>query len=240
MASFPITSFMGNRRESSGNFVRFYFCCCCCWSQGGFSKITADGDCSHEIKTRLPLGRNVITNLDSIFKSRDITLPTKDRLVKAIVFSSSHVQMWEFDCEQSWTLKDWCFWTVVLEKTLESPIHCKEIQPVHSKEISPGCSLEGVMLKLTLQYYGHLIWRADSSEKTLMLEGIGGWRKMGQQRMSCLDSITDLWMWVWVISGSWWWIGRPHVRQFMGSQRVRQDWATELNKMCGKMKQHFL
>jgi len=96
-------------------------------------KITADGDCSHEIKRRLFLGRKVMTNLDSILKSRDITLPTKVHLVKAMVFSSGHVWMWELDYEESWVLKNWCFWTVVLEKTLESPLDCKEIQPVHPK-----------------------------------------------------------------------------------------------------------
>ena len=97
------------------------------------SKITADGDCSREIKRRSFLGRKVMTNIDSIFKSRNITLPTKVRLVKAIVFSSGHVWMWELNCEESWAPKNWCFWTVVLEKTLESPLDCKEIQPVYSK-----------------------------------------------------------------------------------------------------------
>ena len=96
------------------------------------SKITADDDCSHEIKRRLILGRKVMTNLDTILKSRDITLPTKIRLVKAMV-SSSHVWMWELDCEESWASKNWCFWTVVLEKTLESPLDSKEIQSVHPK-----------------------------------------------------------------------------------------------------------
>ena len=96
-------------------------------------KITADADCSHEIKRRLLLGRKVMTNLDSIFKSRDITLPTKVRLVKAMVFFCGHVWMWELDCEEGWVPKNWCFWTVVLEKTLESPLDCKEIQPVHPK-----------------------------------------------------------------------------------------------------------
>ena len=97
----------------------------------GGSKIPADGDLIHEIKRCLLLGRKVMTNLDSILKSRDITLPTKVRLVYG--FSSSHVWMWELDCEESWTLKNWCFWTVVLEKTLESPLDCKEIKPVHPK-----------------------------------------------------------------------------------------------------------
>ena len=98
-----------------------------------FSKITADGDCSYEIKRCLLLGRKVTTNLDSILKSRDITLPTKVRLVKAMVFPYCHVWMWELDCEESWVPKNWCFRTVVLEKTLESPLDCKEIQPVHLK-----------------------------------------------------------------------------------------------------------
>ena len=100
-------------------------------------KITADGDCSYEIKRRLLLGRKAMTNLDSIFKSSDITLPTNIRLVKAMVFPVSHVWMWELDCEESWVLKNWCFWTVVLEKTLESPLDCKEIQPVYSTRDQP-------------------------------------------------------------------------------------------------------
>ena len=97
------------------------------------SKIAADDDCSHEIKRYLLLGRKVMTNLDSILKSRDITLSTKVHLVKAIVFSSSHVWMWELDYKESWAQKNWLFWTVVLEKTLESPLNCNEIQPVHPK-----------------------------------------------------------------------------------------------------------
>ena len=97
------------------------------------SKITADGDCSHEIKRPLLLGRKVMTNLDSILKSRDITLPTKVRLVKVMVFSNSHVWMWELHYKESWALKNWCFWIVVLEKALDSPLDCKEIQPVHLK-----------------------------------------------------------------------------------------------------------
>ena len=96
------------------------------------SKITADCDWSHEIKRRLLLGRKAMTNLDSILKSRDITLPTKVCIVK-VQFSSSHVWMWELDHKESWVPKNWCFWTVVLEKTLESPLDCKQIQPVHPK-----------------------------------------------------------------------------------------------------------
>ena len=99
--------------------------------------------------------------------------------------------MWELDYKESWVLKNWCFWTVVLEKTLESPLDCKEIQPVHPKEISPGCSLEGLMLKLKVQYFGHLMQIADSFEKTMMLWKIEGRRRRGQQRMRWLDGILD-------------------------------------------------
>ena len=123
MASGPITSWQrdGETVETVSDFIFLG------------SKITADVDCSHKIKRPLFLGRKVMTNLDSILKSRDTTLPTKVYLLKAMFFSSGHVWMWELDCEESWELKNWCFWTVVLEKTLESPLECKEIQPVHPK-----------------------------------------------------------------------------------------------------------
>ena len=105
-------------------------------------------------------------------------------------FSSGHVWMWELDYEESWAPKNWCFWTVVLEKTLESPLDCKEIQPVPPKGISPEYSLEGLMLKLKLQHFGHLMWKTDSFEKTVMLEKIeGGWRRGRQDEM--VDGITD-------------------------------------------------
>ena len=131
-----------------------------------------------------------MTNLHGILKSRDITLPTKVHLVKAMVFP---VVM--YGCE-SWTIKKAerqridGFWTVVL-KTRESPLDCEEIQPVHPKEISPGCSLEGLMLKLKLQYFGHLMQTADSFEKTRMLGKTEGRRRRGWQRMRWLDGITD-------------------------------------------------
>ena len=107
-------------------------------------------------------------------------------------FSSSHVWMWELGYKESWAPKNWCFSTVVLEKTLESPLDCKEIQPVHEKEISPGCSLEGQMLKLKLQYIGHLMQRVESLEKTLVLGNIEGRRRRGQQRMRWLDGTTNV------------------------------------------------
>ena len=119
MASGPITSW-----QIDGETVTDFF-----WG----SKITADGDCNHEIKRRLLLRRKVMTNLDSILKSRDITLPTKVNLSQSYGFSSSHVWMWDLDYKESWVSKNWCFWTVVLEKSLESPLDRKEIQPVHPK-----------------------------------------------------------------------------------------------------------
>ena len=106
-------------------------------------------------------------------------------------FSGSHVWMWELDYKESCVQKNWCFWSLVLGKTLESSLDCKEIQPVHLKETSPGCSLEGLMLKLNFQYFGHLMWRADSFEKTLILGKIEGGRRRGRQRMRWLDGITE-------------------------------------------------
>ena len=155
------------------------------------SKITTDGDCSHEIKRRLLLGRKVMTSLDSIFKSRDITLPTKVRLVKAMVFP---VVM--YGCE-SWTIKKaegrridafelWCW-----RRLLRVPWTARRSNQSILKEISPGIYLEGLMLKLKLQYFGHLMRRADSFEKTVMLGNIEGWRGRGQQKMRWLDGLTD-------------------------------------------------
>ena len=106
-------------------------------------------------------------------------------------FSSSHVWMWELDYKEGWAPKNWCFWTVVLEKTLESPFDSRRSNQSILKEIRPGSSLEGLMLKLKLQYFGHFMWRVDSLEKTLMLGGVGGRRRRGRQRMRWLDGITD-------------------------------------------------
>ena len=106
-------------------------------------------------------------------------------------FSSGHVRMWELDYKESWVPKNWCFWTVVLEKILESSLDCEEIKPVHPKGNQPWISLQGLKLKLKLQYFGHLMWRADSLEKTLMLGKTEGRRERGQQRMRWLYSITN-------------------------------------------------
>ena len=155
------------------------------------SKITANGDCSHEIKKCLLLWRKVMTNLDSILKSRDITLLTKVCLVKAMVFSSSHVWIWELDYKDSWMPKNWCFWTVVLENTLKSPLDARRSNQSILKEISPEYSLGRLMLNLKLQYFGHLMRRTDSLEKTLTLGKTEGRRRRGRQRIRWLDGITD-------------------------------------------------
>ena len=116
-------------------------------------------------------------------------------------FSNSHVWMWELDQKENWTLKDWWFWTVTLEKTLESPLDCKKIKPVNPKEISSEYSLEGLMLKLKLQYFGNMMQRIDSLEKTLMLGRVESRKRRGQQRMRWLDGITTGWTWIWASSG---------------------------------------
>ena len=182
MASGPITSWQidGETVETVADFIFLG------------SKITGDGDCSHEVKRCLLLGRRVMTNLDNILKSRDITLPTKVRLVKAMVFP---VVM--YGCE-NWTIKKaecrridafelWC-WRRLLRVLWTARRSNQSIL----KEIGPGISLEGMMLKLKLQYFGHLMQRADSFEKTLMLGKIEGRRRRGRRRMRWLDGITDL------------------------------------------------
>ena len=154
------------------------------------SKITADGDCSHEIKRCLLLGRKVKTNLDNIFKSRDITLPTKVCLVKAMVFpvvmyGCGSWTVKKAECQRTDAFELWC-WRRLLRVLWTARRSNQSIL----KEISPGCSLEGLMLKLKLQYFGHLMRRADSFEKTLMLGKIEGGRRRGRQRMRWLDGIT--------------------------------------------------
>ena len=181
MASGPITSWEidGETMETVSDFIL------------GGSKIIADVDCSHEIKRRLLLGRKVMANLDSIFKSRDITLPTKVRLVKAMVFP---VVM--YGCE-TWTVKKAEHWRIdafelwCWRRLLRVAWTARRSNHSILKEISPGCSLEGLMLKLKLQYFGHLMRRVDLLEKTLMLGGLGGRRRRGWQKMRWLDGITD-------------------------------------------------
>ena len=174
--------FMANRWRNSGNSGRLYF-------MG--SKITADGDCSHEIKRCLLLRKKVVTNLDSILKSRDITLPTKVHLVKAIVFP-----VVLYGCE-SWNIRKAECWRIDVFKLqcwrriLRIPWISRRPNQSILKEISPECSLEVLMLKLKNQYFGHLMWRPWEFEKTLMLGKVEGRRRRGQQRMRWLDGIAD-------------------------------------------------
>ena len=172
---------MANRCGNSGNSDRLYF---------GGSKITADGDCSHEIKRNLLLGRKVMTNLDSLLKMRDITLPKKVCLVKAVVFPviMHGCESWTIKKAERWRIdafKLWCW-----RRLLRVPWTARRPNQSMLKEISPKYSLEGLMLKLKLQYFGHLMWRTDSFEKNLMLGKIEG-RRRGWQRMRWLDGIND-------------------------------------------------
>ena len=144
-------------------------------------------------------------------------------------FSSSHVWMWDLDYKESWVPKNWCFWTVVLEKTLESPLDFKRSNWSILKEISPEYSLEGLVLKLKLQFFGHLMWRADSFEKILLLAKIKGRRKRGWQKVRWLDGITNSMDMSFSKLQEWWWAGCPGVLWSIGLQRVRHDWVTELN-----------
>ena len=143
--------------------------------------------------------------------------------------------MWELDYKESWAPKNWCFWTVVLEKTLESPLDCKEIQPVHPKGDQSWIFVGRTDAEAETTILWHLMWSTDSLEKMLMLGKIEGRRRRGQQRMRWLDcmSLSKLkltqWTWVWVSSGSWWWTGKPSMLQSMGSRSAGHDWATELN-----------
>ena len=173
--------------------------------------------------------QHIMTGLDSILKSRDITLSTKVHLVKAMFFP---VVM--YGCE-SWSIKKaerrridafelWCW-----RRFLRVPWSARRSNQSILKEISPGCSLAGLMLKLKLQYSGHLMWRVDLFEKTLMLGKLRAGGEGDDRRWDGWMASPTQWIWIWVDSGSWWWTGRPDVLQFMGSQRVGHEWATELN-----------
>ena len=215
MASGPITSWQidGETVETVADFIFLG------------SKITADGDCSHEIKRCLLLGRKVVTNLDSILKSRDITLSTKVHLVKAMVFP---VIM--YGCE-SWTVKKAEWWRIDAfelwrwRRLLRVPWTARRSSQSILKEISPGCSLEGLMLKLKRQYFGHLmqswlIWKDPDAGKDW------GQEEKGTTEDERMASPTH-WTWVWVNSRGWWWTGRPGMLQFMG--RKESDTTEQLN-----------
>ena len=193
------------------------------------SKITADGDSSHEIKRRLLLGRKVMTNLDSILTSRDITLSTKVCLVKAMVFP---VIM--YGCE-SWTVKKaehrridafelWCW-----RRLFRVPWTARRSNWSILKEISPGCSLEGLMLKLKLQYFATWCEELAHLKRPWCWERLKAGGEGDDRGWDGLMASPTQWTWVCVDSGSWWWTGRPGVLWFMGLQRVGHDWVTELN-----------
>ena len=195
----------------------------------GGSKITADGDCNHEIKRCLLLGRKAMFNLDSTLKSRDITLPAKICLVKATVFP---VVM--YGCE-SWAkpkaehqsidaFELWCW-----RRVLRVPWTSRGSNQSILKEISPEYSLERLMLKLKLQYFGHLTRRTDSLERPWCWERLKEGGEGDDRGWDGWMASPTQWTWVWASSGSWWWTERPGVLQSMGSQWVGHDWATELN-----------
>ena len=222
MASGPITSWQigGETMETVTDFIL------------GDSKITTDGDCSHEIKRRLLLGRQVMTNLD--IKKQRHYFADKGPSSQSYGFSSSHVWTWELDYKESWALKNWCFWTVLLEKTLESPLDCKEIKSVNPKGNQSWIFIGRTNAEswnsntLATWFEEPTHWKRPWCWEGLRAGGEGddrgwdGWMATPTQ-----------WTWVWVNSGSWWWAGRPGVLWFMGSQRIWtqfSDWTKTKKK----------
>ena len=218
MASGPITSWQidGETVEIVADFIFLG------------SQITADGDCSHEIKRHLVLGRKVMTNIDSIFKAETFFV-NKGPSSQGYDFSNSHVWMWELDYKESWAHKNWCFWTAVLKKTLESLLDCKEIQPVHPK----GDQSWVFIGRTDVEAETPILWSPDA--KSWLIWKLWCWGRLraggeGDDRgWDGWMASPIQWTWVWVNSKSWWWTGRPGVLQFMGLQRVGHDWVTELN-----------
>ena len=204
------------------NGNRFYFL--------GF-KITVDGDCSHEIKRCLLLGRKAMTNLDNVLKSRDIILLTKVHIVKAMVFPSSHRWMWELDYKEGWAPKNWCFQSMVLEKTLESALDSKEIKPVNPKGNQPWIFIG----RTDVEGEPPVLWPLNRKSWLIGKDPDAG-KDWGREEKGTTEDEVVGWHhrlngheFGWTPGvGSWWWTGRPDVLRFMGSQRVGHYWATEL------------
>ena len=234
MASNPITSWQRDVKQWKQWESLFY------WAPKSLQVAAA----AMKLKDAFSLEKKPVTNLDNILKSRNITLPTKVHTVKAMVFSSSHVRMWEMDHKENWAPKNWCFWTVVTEKTLESPLHCKEIKPVNHK----GNQSWIVIGKIDTEAEAPVLWPPDAKNWLIGKDPDAGkdWRQKekGTTEDGWIASPTQWtwiwaldgwmasltrWTWAWVNSGSWWWTGRPGVLWFMESQRVRHNRATELN-----------
>ena len=223
MASGPITSWQidGETMETVIDFIFLG------------SKITADGDCSHEIKRQLLFGRKTMTNLDSILKSRHY-FANKGPYSQSCGFSSSHARMWELDNKKDWELKNWSFWLWSWGRLLAVPLIARRSNQSILKEINPKYSLKWIMLTLNLQYFGHKLNSADSWEKTLPDDGkIEGKRRRGWQRMRWLNGIADSMVEKEMATHSniptWeiWWTEERGGLLPMRSQRVRHDWATE-------------
>ena len=217
MSTGPITSWLiyGETMETVTDFIFLG------------SKITADSDCSHEIKRHLLLGRKAMTNLDSILRQRHHF--TDKCPYTQNYFSSSHIQMWELDRKEGWALKNWCFQTVELEKTLESPMDSKEIKPVNPKGNQPWIFIERMDAKAETPIF----WPSDA--KSWLIGKDPNWERLkaggevDDREWDCWMASPTQWTWVWVNSRSWWWTGRPGMLWFMGSQRIGHDWVTELN-----------
>ena len=202
----------------------------------GGSKITSGGDCSHEIKIWLLLGKKVMTNLDSFFQKQRHYFANKGPSRQGYDFSISHVCMCDLDYKESWALKKWCFWTVVLEETLESPLDCKEIQTVY-----PKGNQSWIFIGRTWCWSWKSHTLATWCEELTHLKRPWCWERLkagGEED----DRGWDGWMtsltqctWVWVNSGNWWWTGRPSVLQAMGSQITGHNWATELNWLISRV-----
>ena len=182
------------------------------------SKITVDSDDSHKIKRHLLLGRKAMTNLNSVFKQRH-HFADKGPYSQSYSFSSSHVWMWELDHKEGWALTNWCFWNVVLEKTLESPLDVKEIKPVNPEGNQPW------IFNGRTDAETPILWPPDAKRQLIGKDPHAG-KDWGQEKETSENEVVG-WTWVWRNSGRQWRAGKPGVLQSMGSQRVRHDWLTE-------------